>query len=69
MAEVPLRVKFVKGKVVPEFPDECEPHTPCPDGYIAWWAWAQEMAETHTPRQCKGCGLWVIVEPKAASHA
>jgi hypothetical protein len=35
-----------------------------PRGYLARSEWADEMMETHTPRQCKGCGLWLIWEPK-----
>lgn len=71
MSAIPLRVKFVKGssRPVPEFPDECEPHTPAPDGYMAWWARAEEMAKTHTQRQCRGCGLWAILEPKPVPAA
>ena len=63
--EVPQRVKYVKGELVPEFPDECEPHTPGPRGYLAWDAWADEMAKDHVQRQCRGCGLYAIWEPQA----
>ena len=42
----------------------CEPHTPQPSGYVAWHEWADLMAETHVQRQCKGCGLWAVWEPK-----
>lgn len=62
--EIPQRTKFVNGAIVPEFPDECEPHTPDPKGYVQWHAWAEEMARTHVQRQCKGCGLYAIWEPK-----
>lgn len=64
--EIPQRTKFVGGESVPEFPDECEPHTPDPSGYLQWHAWAERMAKTHKQRQCKGCGLWAIWEPKVA---
>lgn len=68
-AEVPQRIKFVKGEFVPEFPDECEPHTPQPSGYLQWDAWAERMAKTREQRQCKGCGLWAVWEPKASTRA
>jgi len=64
-AEIPQRIKVVKDEIVPLYPDECEPHTPDPDGYLQWHAWAERMAATHVQRQCKGCGLWAIWEPKA----
>jgi hypothetical protein len=41
---------------------DCEPHTPRPEGYVAWWEWADLMAETHTQRRCKGCEQWAIWE-------
>jgi hypothetical protein len=62
--DLPQRTKFVNGSVVPEFPDECEPHTESPEGYLQWHAWAERMSVTHVPRQCRGCGLWAIWEPK-----
>jgi hypothetical protein len=43
---------------------ECEPHTPHPSGYVAHSEWADLMMETHDQRQCRGCGLWMIWEPK-----
>ncbi len=61
--EIPQRIKIVNGHPVPEFPDECEPHTDGPRGYMQWHAWADEMGRTHMQRQCKGCGLWAIWEP------
>lgn len=66
-AEVPQRTKFVNGESVPAYPEECEPHTPNPRGYLQWHAWAERMAATHVPRQCTGCGLWAVWEPKAAA--
>jgi len=45
---------------------DCEPHTPHPEAYVAHSDWADQMMETHTQRQCKGCGLWLIWEPKGA---
>lgn len=44
-----------------------EDHMPCPDGYIQWHAWAVEMNKTHKQRQCQGCGLWAIWEPRDQS--
>jgi Fe-S-cluster-containing hydrogenase component 2 len=47
-----------------------EDHTPCPEGYIQWHAWADKMAKTHKQRKCAGCGLYTIWEPRQAlSHA
>lgn len=43
---------------------DCEPHTPMPSGYIANADWSELMEATHTCRQCRGCGLWLIYEPK-----
>jgi hypothetical protein len=43
---------------------DCEPHTPEPSGYIARSDWADIMMQTHDQRQCGGCGLWMIWEPK-----
>ena len=42
----------------------CEPHTPTPRDYIAHSEWVDIMAETHIQRQCKGCGGWLVWEPK-----
>jgi hypothetical protein len=62
---LPQRLKWVKGIPAPEFPAECEPHSPQgPDGYSAWHAWAYKLRQTNVQRQCKGCGLWAIWEPK-----
>lgn len=41
-----------------------EDHTPCPEGYIQWHAWAGRMSKTHKARKCPGCGLYKIWEPK-----
>ena len=62
--ELPQRLKFVKGKAVPQFPGECEPHTPHPLGQAEHLEWQGRMARTHDQRQCGGCGLWAIWEPK-----
>lgn len=66
MSEISLRIKSDGDRAVPLYPGECEPHTPSPDGYLQWHAWAEQLAETHMDRQCKGCGLWAIWEPKPA---
>ena len=58
--EIPQRVRFVKGHPVPEHPEDCEPHTPGPGGYTAWFEWCEQMAKTHVQRQCRGCGLWAV---------
>lgn len=50
--------------VPPPRTPECEPHTPHPAGYVAHSDWADMMMTTHEPRQCRGCGLWAIWEPK-----
>lgn len=42
-------------------------HTPQPAGYVAWWAWAEEMAKTHEQLQCPGCGRWLICVPRDAA--
>jgi len=62
--DVPLRVRTANGRLVPEHPEECEPHTPCPDGYLQRGAWIEQMSETHVQRQCHGCGLWAVWEPE-----
>lgn len=49
----------------PNFAD----HTPCPEGYIQWHAWADKMARTHRARKCSGCGLYKIWEPKRSAPA
>ncbi len=39
-------------------------HVPRPEGYVAAWAWAEQMLETHDQHQCPGCGRWLVWEPK-----
>lgn len=39
-------------------------HTPCPEHYIAWHEWAEAISETHNQKECPGCGLWAVWEPK-----
>jgi hypothetical protein len=62
--EIPQRIRYVKGELVILHPEECEPHATEPSGYLANAEWKTEMAKTHVQRQCKGCGLWAIWEPK-----
>jgi hypothetical protein len=52
----------------PTTPD-CEPHTPHPAAYVAHSDWADQMMQTHNQRQCRGCGLWLIWEPKENDSA
>lgn len=47
-------------RVCPHFED----HTPSPEGYLNWQAWAAKMAKTHKQRKCEGCGRYAIWEPK-----
>lgn len=42
-------------------------HTTAPEGYIAWHAWAEDMAKTHNQRKCPDCGRYAIWEPKEKS--
>lgn len=39
-------------------------HTPCPDGYVQWHAWAKKMCRTHKQEKCSGCGRLSIWVPK-----
>lgn len=42
-----------------------EDHTPAPEGYIQWHAWAEMMGRNHKQRKCDGCGKYAIWEPKS----
>lgn len=47
-------------------------HTPAPDGYVAWHAWAARMNLTHAQHPCPGCGrlkIWLPRAPAAATEA
>lgn len=54
-----------RGATRPKFPAECEPHTPMPSGYGGWADLAEAWYRTRDQRQCRGCGLWAIWEPRA----
>ena len=47
----------------------CEPHEPWSSAYVAASEYADLMGETHTQRQCRGCGLYLIWEPKGEPDA
>ena len=40
-------------------------HTPGPDGYLQWHAWASKLSRTHRQEKCSSCGLYVIWVPRA----
>lgn len=42
---------------------ECK-HTPSPEGYIQFHAWAEKKSKTHRQIRCPVCGLWAIWVPK-----
>lgn len=66
--KIPLRIQTLRdGTVIPLKPEECEQHTKSPAGYLQWHSWAERMERTHIQRQCRGCGLWSIWEPKETS--
>lgn len=44
-------------------PNQAE-HTPSPESYLGWHAWAEMMANTHEQVRCPGCGLYSIWKPK-----
>ncbi len=41
-----------------------EDHTPCPQGYLQWFAWAAKMARTHKQVRCGGCGRFKVWVPR-----
>ena len=67
VAEIPLRIKMDGGHPIPAEPDQCEPHTKAPTGYLVWHEWAARMGKTHEVRQCRGCGLWAIWERRGTA--
>ncbi len=56
--------KKIAAKLTKAICPNIEDHTYCPDGYIAWHSWAEEMGKTHKQRKCPGCGLYAIWEPR-----
>lgn len=46
----------------------CANHTVCPEGYLAWHAWAEKKARRHWQVQCDECGLWAIWRRKKAEE-
>ena len=43
---------------------KCADHTPCPELYMQWHDWAEEMTVTHKQVTCPDCGLFKIWVPK-----
>lgn len=39
-------------------------HTPAPESYTHWHAWAEKMTKTHKQVRCQHCGLLAIWVPK-----
>lgn len=52
--------KFAREVDCPSFHD----HTPCPEGYIQWHAWARRQMRTHRQIKCTGCDLYTIWIPR-----
>lgn len=44
-------------------------HTPCPEGYLQWHAWADAASKTHAQVKCPCCGRWSVWLPKAEARA
>jgi hypothetical protein len=53
----------------PPTTQSCEPHEPWPEDYVAASEYADLMMETHDQRACRGCGLYLIWEPKETAGA
>lgn len=51
-----------------EFCQHAEDHTPCPEGYILWHAWAEKMSKTHKQVKCGECGRYSIWIPKGTGR-
>jgi len=47
----------------PDCDPRCEEYRQ-PTGYVEAGEWAEYMLQTHDQRQCPGCGLWTIWEPR-----
>jgi len=52
-------------KVADPCPDKVK-HTPCPEDYLGWHNWAEQMHKTHYQARCPGCGLHAIWLPQDA---
>lgn len=48
-------------------PRAAELHTPRPEGYLEWHAWADEMTKTHRQERCPECGFLSIWTPKSST--
>ena len=35
-------------------------HTKCPEGHLAWHAWAEQKSKRHKQVPCPTCGRWLI---------
>ena len=44
-------------------------HTPQPEGYLQWHAWAARMIKSHKQTKCPSCGLWKIWVRKQSKMA
>lgn len=55
-----MPIRFKNEADCPSFHD----HTPCPEGYIQWHAWARRMNRTHRSTKCVGCGLYKVWIPR-----
>lgn len=44
----------------------CADHTVCPEGYLAWHAWAEKKAKRHYQVRCDECGRFLIWRRKPA---
>lgn len=52
----PAEIAAGREALCPHFED----HTPQPEGYIQWYAWAEMMVKTHRQSKCAGCGRYAI---------
>jgi hypothetical protein len=49
-------------------PDAAKLHTPCPDGYAAWFEWAEKKQVTHDQVTCPTCGFYAVWIRKKGRH-
>jgi hypothetical protein len=48
-------------------PEDCPlraQHTPRPEGFLPYVAWAEAKSRTHRQLRCAGCHRWAIWVPK-----